>query len=241
MHLLEVAIHGGSFPTCACYPFNIPSLSGEQELAFRRPVVFFLGENGSGKSTLLDAITRRCGLGIWDKPRRHVAHNNPFETRLSDYLTVTWANGSVPGSVFRAETFREFADFIDDVALCDPGRLRYHGGHLLGNLSHGQGVLSYFNGRFRLRGLYLLDEPESALSPANQIRFLSLLQQLELQGHAQFIITTHSPILLSYPGAQILSFDRERIEEVAYEDTDHFRIYRQFFADRAAISTCLLS
>lgn len=232
MHLLRVNVHADRFPTAGMYPFNIPVLREEQRLNFRRPVVFFVGENGSGKSTLLSAIARRCGIHIWDKPRRHLAHNNPFETKLRDYVTADWSNGGVPGSLFRAETFRDFADFLDDVALCDPGRLEYHGGRILNTLSHGQGILSYFSGRFHRKGLYLLDEPEAALSPTSQLKFLDLLRQLESDERAQFIITTHSPILLSHPGAQIFSFDSSPIREICYEETMHYRVYRQFFADR---------
>ncbi len=233
MHLTKVTINSDSYPTDRCFPFNVPILGATSELTFRKPIVFFVGENGTGKSTLLDAITRKCGIYIWDKPRRHLAHNNPLETSLVDYVTVTWANGSVPGSLFRAETFRDFADFLDDVALCDPGRLKYHGGHILNTLSHGEAILSYFSGRYHIKGLYFLDEPEAALSPASQVRFLKILQQLEEGGHAQFIMATHSPILLAYPGAQIFSFDTPRIEEVEYEDTAHYRLYKQFFTDRS--------
>ena len=234
MHLIKVRINSDNYPTNRYYPFNIPILRETPELTFRRPVAFFVGENGSGKSTLLDAITRKCDIHIWDKPRRHVAHNNPYETRLENYITVTWANGSVPGSLFRAETFRDFADFLDDVALCDPGRLKYHGGHILNTLSHGEAILSYFSGRYHIKGLYLLDEPEAAFSPSSQVRFLKLLRRLEAEGHAQFIMATHSPILLAYPGAQIFSFDSAHIEEVDYEDTAHYRLYKQFFTDRSA-------
>jgi len=232
MQIVKIRIHSENYPTKRCYPFNIPTLRGTRELTLRKPIVFFVGENGSGKSTLLEAITRKCGIHIWDKPKRHVVHENPYETRLADYVTVTWTNGSVPGSLFRAETFRDFADFLDDVALCDPGRLKYHGGHLLNTLSHGESILTYFSGRFQVKGLYLLDEPEAALSPSNQVRFLKLLQQLEAGGQAQFIIATHSPILLAYPGAQIFSFDSPHIREVAYEDTDHYKLYKQFFTNR---------
>lgn len=234
MHLIKVRINSENYPTSRYYPFNIPILREMPVLTFRRPVAFFVGENGSGKSTLLDAITRKCDIHIWDKPRRHVAHNNPYETRLANYITVTWANGSVPGSLFRAETFRDFADFLDDVALCDPGRLKYHGGHILNTLSHGEAILSYFSGRYHIKGLYILDEPEAAFSPSSQVRFLKLLRRLEAEGHAQFIMATHSPILLAYPGAQIFSFDSSRIKEVDYEDTEHYRIYKQFFTDRSA-------
>jgi predicted ATPase len=230
---MKVKIHSESYPTARYYPFNIPALKATQELIFRKPIAFFVGENGTGKSTLLEAITRKCGIYIWDKPKRHLAHNNPDEARLADYISVTWANGHVPGSLFRAETFRDFADFLDDVALCDPGRLKYHGGHLLNTLSHGQAILTYFSGRFHLKGLYLLDEPEAALSPASQVKFLRLLQELEAEGRAQFIMATHSPILLAYPGAQIFSFDADHIEEVSYEDTASYKIYRQFFAESA--------
>jgi predicted ATPase len=223
MHLLKVSIHSEWYPTHRYYPFNVPVLRHRSTLTFRTPITFFVGENGSGKSTLLEAITRKCGISIWDKPKRHVVHRNPYETTLSKFITVTWANGSVPGSLFRAETFRDFADFLDDVALCDPGRM-----------SHGEGILTYFGGRYHIRGLYILDEPEAALSPSSQIKFLKLLKQLEAGDHAQFIIATHSPILLAYPGAQIFNFDSSHITEVGYEETTHYQLYKQFFTDRSA-------
>jgi predicted ATPase len=194
--------------------------------------VFFVGENGSGKSTLLEAIARRCGINFWDKPRRHLAHNNPFEAALSQYISPLRANGRPSGSFFRAETFREVADFLDDVALCDPGRLRYHGGRILNDLSHGEGILSYFRGRFGVQGLYFLDEPEAALSPRSQIEFLQLLQQYTFQKEAQFIIATHSPLLMACPEAQIFCFRQTGIEEIAYEETMHYRLYKSFLADR---------
>lgn len=233
MYIKRVRINSEEFPTRRHYPFNIPILNETSELRFERPITFFVGENGSGKSTLLDAITKTCGIHIWDKPKRHLAHENPYEDRLKEFIKVTWANGRVPGSLFRAETFQDMADFLDDLALCDPGRLKYHGGRLLNVLSHGEGILSYFSGRFRIKGLYLLDEPEAALSPRSQVRFLKLLQELEAEGHAQFIMATHSPILMAYPGAQIFSFDADRIKEVRYEETTHYKIYKQFFADRS--------
>jgi predicted ATPase len=232
MYLTKLKINADRFPTRRCYPFNIPSLCGAGELVFTSPVVFFVGENGSGKSTLLEAITRKCGVHVWTKLKRHIAHKNPYETRLADYISVTWSNGHVPGSLFSAETFRDFADFIDDVSLCDPGRLKYHGGQILNTLSHGQAILSYFRTRYQRKGIYFLDEPESALSPSKQIEFLRLLRQFEAQGQAQFIIATHSPILLAYPGAQIFNFDPPTVEEVSYEETTHYQIYKEFFTDR---------
>ena len=235
MYIKRVRIKSEDFPTHRHYPFNVPILNGTSDLRLESPIVFFVGENGSGKSTLLDAITRECGIHIWDKPKRHLAHENVYEDRLHDYIEVTWTNGRVPGSLFRAETFHDMADFLDDLALCDPGRLKYHGGRLLNVLSHGEGILSYFSGRFRVKGLYLLDEPEAALSPRSQVRFLKLLEQLEAEGHAQFIMATHSPILMAYPNAQIFSFDGDHIKEVSYEETSHYRIYKEFFTERHAL------
>ena len=235
MHLRRVRIDRRGFPTHRFYPFNIPVITQTAELTFRRPVSFFVGENGSGKSTLLDAIARKCGIHIWDKPRRHLSHENPYESRLADSVTVSWANGGVSGSLFRAETFRDLADYVDDLGLCDPGRLKYHGGCLLNTLSRGEAILAYFDCRYRIPGLYFLDEPESALSPSSQIEFLKLLRQLEQEGQAQFIMATHSPILLAHPGAQIFSFDYPAIQEVAYEETEHYQLYRQFFRDRSVL------
>jgi predicted ATPase len=229
LHLESVVIHGDRCPNRHYFPFSVPIFREPQEIVFRRPVVLFAGENGSGKSTLLEAMARCCGIQVWDKPRRHQAHENPFETQLSAYVSIGWSAGRVGGTLFRAETFREFADFLDDIALCDPGRLEYHGGRVLNTLSHGQGFLAYFEGRFAGKGVYFLDEPEAALSPASQLRFLRVLERLEERGHAQFVIATHSPFLLGYPGAQILSFDTPRIAEVRYEDTNTYRLYRRFF------------
>jgi predicted ATPase len=232
MFLRQIKIDHAGFPTQRYYPFNIPAIRQSAALTFRRPITFFVGENGSGKSTLLDAIARKCSIHIWEKPRRHLAHNNPFETKLANHISVNWANGRVAGSLFRAETFHDLADFLDDAALCDPGRLKYHGGRILNTLSHDEGILSYFSGRFHVEGLYFLDEPEAALSPASQVRFLDLLRQYEAAGQTQFIIATHSPLLLSYPGAQIFSFDGDQIQEVGYRDTAHYRIYAQFFSSQ---------
>jgi len=233
MFINSVRINSEDFPSQHHYPFNVAVLRQTSELRFEKPIVFFVGENGSGKSTLLDAIARKCGIHVWDKPRRHLAHENPYEDRLKDFIEVNWTNGRVAGSLFRAQTFHDMADFLDDLAICDPGRIKYHGGRLLNVLSHGEGILSYFAGRFQVKGLYLLDEPEAALSPKSQVGFLKLLNELEASGHAQFIMATHSPILMAYPGAQILTFDGKQIKEVSYEETSHYQVYKQFFTDRS--------
>lgn len=230
MYISEVKLYHDHYPTTRYYPFNVPILRTTSTLSFDRPVTFFVGQNGSGKSTLLDAMTRKCGIHAWDKPKRHRAHENPYETRLADFIEVVWNDERVPGSLFRAETFQELADFLDDVAICDPGRLKYQGGQLLNTLSHGQGMLAYFRGRYDRKGLYFLDEPETALSPTSQVMFLRLLERFAADGRSQFIIATHSPILMSLPEAQIYSFDGRCIEEVSYEDTEHYKVYRELFS-----------
>lgn len=241
MYLNKVTLRADCYPTDRFYPFNVPALRGTSQLVFETPVAFFVGENGSGKSTLLEAIAQKCDISVWDKPRRHPAHNNPYETCLHDFISVTWANGRVSGSFFRAETFHDLADFIDDVALCDPGQIQYYGGHILNTLSHGESILSYFAGRYRIKGLYLLDEPEVALSPTGQIKLLAFLKEFAATGQSQFIIVTHSPILLSCPGAQIWSFDSSCVQPIRYEETSHYQVYTQFFADRGALSNAAVS
>lgn len=235
MYIKQVKLYNDHYPTNQYYPFNVPILRTTAQLTFRSPATFFVGENGSGKSTLLEAITRKSGVNTWEKPKRHLAHKNPYETRLSDFIDIVWEDNPVTGSLFRAETFHRLADFLDDVATCDPGRLKYHGGRILNTLSHGEGMLSYFAGRYDRKGLYFLDEPEAALSPASEVKFLKVLAKLMTQRDVQFIIATHSPILLALPDAQIFSFDGPRIKEVSYEETEHYRVYQQFFTDRAAL------
>ena len=150
---------------------------------------------------------------------------------LSDYVQVTVARGPVRGGLFSADSFRQWAEFLDDLSQIDPGHAKYHGGAELTLRSRGEGLLAYFRGRYQTPGLYLLDEPESALSPSSQLDLLRLLAEYREQGHAQFILATHSPILMALPGAQVFSFGETAIEQTAYEETAHFRLYRDFMAD----------
>jgi predicted ATPase len=149
---------------------------------------------------------------------------------LSGYLDVTLARGSVKGGVFSAESFREWAEFIDDVTEVDPGQARYHGGQKLTLRSRGEGLLAYFRGRYQIPGLYFLDEPEAALSPASQLELLRLLSEYRHRGHAQFIIATHSPVIMAVKGAQVFVLGDGPIEETSYEQTSHYRLYRDFMA-----------
>lgn len=232
MFLSQIRIDSDRFPARDDYPFCLPVLREAKEISFSKPVTFFVGENGSGKSTLLEAIARKCHIHIWSRAKRRDLHlGNGREVELWKYLAIQWVDGPVSGSLFSAETFIEVADTLDDIGTNDPGQLKYFGGKILNELSHGQGTMSYFEGRYRYRGLYFMDEPEAALSPVNQVRLVKLLHRIQGEGHAQFIIATHSPILLALPGAQILCFDSGRIQETYYQETRHFRLYKQFLND----------
>ncbi len=233
MHLESVTLHPEKYPTRECHPFNVPILQQVQHIPLDAPATFFVGENGSGKSTLLEAISHACGIHIWRAPEGIRFRPNPYEDTLCDYLTIKWVDGSVPGSFFGSDIFQHFAQLLDEWAEADPGQLEYFGGRSLLTQSHGQSLMSFFKSRYRIKGLYLLDEPETALSPRSQLELLEILASMSRAGHAQFIIATHSPILLACPGATIYSFDHTCVEQVQYEETEHYRIYRSFMEDRS--------
>jgi len=231
MHLKKITLRPADYPVDDQYPFNLSIFRSTEAVDFSCPVSFFIGENGSGKSTLLRAIAMKGGIHIWEGMERTRAHYNPHERTMYRYIDAVWVDGPVPGSFFASEIFRNFAVNLDEWASMSPATLDYFGGKSLLEQSHGQCHMSFFKSRFSRKGLYLLDEPENALSPARQIDLLKLLRDLASDGHAQFIIATHSPILLALPGADIFSFDRSPIDRIRYEETDHYRIYRDFMAD----------
>jgi len=231
MHLRHIRLLPDTYPTGDLYPFNLEIFRATDNLGLKTPVAFFVGENGTGKSTLLRAIAMKCNIHIWEGLERTRFHYNPHERELHRHITLEWSAGPVPGSFFASEIFRNFAVNLDEWASMSPATLEYFGGRSLMEQSHGQCHMSFFRNRFRIKGIYLLDEPENALSPGRQLELLSLLKEMAAQGHAQFIIATHSPILLALPGADIFSFDSPPIRTVRYEDTEHFRIYRDFMND----------
>ncbi len=232
MHIKRALLYPEKYPTNERYPFNQELFRQTRSFDFDAPVTFFVGENGTGKSTLLEALSHRCGIHIWRSTERTPLVVNPYEQALYKFMRIEWADGPVPGSYFASDMFRDFAQILDEWASTDPGILKYFGGASLMTLSHGQSLMSYFRSRYRIKGLYLLDEPETALSPGAQIEFVRLIREMGLAGHAQFIIATHSPILLACPGAGILSFDSIPPREVAYEETDHYKVYKAFLEDR---------
>jgi predicted ATPase len=218
------------------YPFNVPAIRSLTTLTFADSrLTFFTGENGSGKSTLLEAIALKYGLSLEGGNR-----NFNFDPDLPQGDVYPLANTmklsfrparSGEGFFFRAETLWNFATAIDEKDK-EPfgGRLNESfGGKSLHARSHGEAFMTVLDYKFRRSGLFLLDEPEAALSPQRQLSFLILIHQtLRDYPDAQFVISTHSPILLGLPNAQILSFDQDGIRPIVYEDTPAFQITRRF-------------
>ena len=231
-YLNSVTLHHENYPSDCHYPFSLPIFNQTEQLQFKFPVTFFVGENGTGKSTLLEALALASDIHIWRKSEGTRYQVNHYEKQLHKYISLEWANGKVPGSYFGSEIFNDFRRMVDNWAASDPGQLKYFGGKSLVTQSHGQSILSYFYSRYQIRGLYFLDEPETALSPKSQLELLDILHNNGKAGHAQFIIATHSPILLAYEDAMIYSFDHSPVRSIEYQDTEHYRIYKRFFIER---------
>jgi predicted ATPase len=232
MHLRRIFLFPEKYPARDCYPFSLHNLNTTREILFEKPITFFAGENGTGKSTLLRAIAYRCGIHIWEPEEGRRVQYNKYERELYRYIGAEWADGIVPGSFFSSAIFEYFANILDDWAFASPKTLDYFGGKSLMMQSHGQGHMSFFESRYKLKGLYLLDEPENALSPKTQLQFLRLLKEMTERGHAQFIVATHSPLLLAAPHSSIYSFDCSPIQVIGYEDTSHYQVYKDFLNNR---------
>lgn len=204
------------------FPWSLPVFAGGVDLTFRSPVTFLVGENGSGKSTLLEAIADKAGFHLsgGNKNHRDRYEHVATESPMASALRADWKNKVYEGFFLRAESFYNFASYFD-------GSGSHRMGGKLHARSHGEAFLALFNQYFE-QGLFLLDEPEAALSPMRQMTLLTRLYELAASGEGQFIIATHSPILMAYPGAEILSFDAGKIQRVEYEDTEHVRITRDF-------------
>lgn len=244
-------------PDAEAYPFALPAIRSLLQLDFSAPVTFFVGENGSGKSTLLESIAAASqSITVGAESVQTDPTLEPAR-QLAKYLRLSWARRTRKGFFLRAEDFLHFARRINrtrmeleaesrDVSQRFAGRgyaetlaqlpiqgsLRalehaYGAGEGLEARSHGEGFFDLFRSRLTPNGLYLLDEPETPLSPMRQIAFLGLIHDAVAQD-CQFIIATHSPILMSYPGAAILSFDTAPLSRVPYEELEHVRLTRDF-------------
>jgi predicted ATPase len=242
------------------FPFCVPTIASMTSLDLDASVVCFVGENGSGKSTLLEAMAIAASLPSAGAVNRAVDDPTLADQRwLARALTLSWRTRSNRGLFLRAEDFfnfqqqlkRERAEFEDTLARMDveyadrsPHAKRLAMGPLKASLaemeqrygadpdarSHGEAFLNFFQERLVPRGLYLLDEPEAALSPQRQLTLLAMMFDCVAQG-AQFVVATHSPLLLAFPGARIYSFDDAPISPIAWDDTEHVRLTRDFLAN----------
>lgn len=216
------------------YPFDLPWLLDESfDLRFTTPVTIIIGENGTGKSTLVEAIAALCGFDEagGGKGYRPVDHDGAIDKSgagLAEVLRGAWLPKVTTGWFFKAETFFSVARYLDAAALDDvqpappPDFLSW---------SHGEGFVRFFEERMSRQGIYLMDEPESALSPKRQLELLKILNSIQERAAAQVIMATHSPILMALPGARLLEFTRHGIEETNYRDTQHFKLYQSFTID----------
>ncbi len=215
----------------ASYVHALPVVQNLTALSFRKPVTFFAGENGTGKSTLLEAIALCCGFNPEGGTRNFSFSSKDTHSPLFKRLAVTrGVRRPKDGFFLRAESFYNLAtevDRLDEIPARTPRLIHSYGGKSLHNQSHGESFLSLILNRFGEDGLYILDEPEAALSPSSQLTLLAQLHQLTAKG-AQFIIATHSPILMAYPQADIYVLTRDAIALTPYKETEHYLLTKQF-------------
>ena len=255
-HLLSVERRDGGDPRR--FPFSVPAVRALDRLELRAPVTFFVGENGSGKSTLLEAIAAAAGLATVGSEDLARDGSLGAQRELGAALRLAWRTGARRGFFLRAEDFfgftrrvaRERAELLAEIdRTTEEYRAAGRSAHALGlalgplhgslaamaarygedldAMSHGQSFLKLFESRFVPGGLHLLDEPEAPLSPHSQLAFLALLGEM-VGRDAQFVVATHSPILLAFPGARIVSFDETPPSEVAYDTLPHVTVTRDF-------------
>ena len=215
------------------YPFNLPAVRTLERLEMHPRVTFLVGENGSGKSTLLEALAVSLGFNAEGGSKSFRFGTRASHSELHEYLRVAKGYKQPRDGFFlRAESFFNVATEIEqlDEGPGGPPVIDAYGGRSLHEQSHGESFLALLNQRFGGRGLYLLDEPEAALSPQRQLVALARLHAL-VQQQAQFVIATHSPLLMAYPHAWIYQCSADGVRRVAYEDTEHYRVTRDFMAD----------
>jgi predicted ATPase len=218
-------------PAPDVFPFTLPAIRQLNVLPLHPQVTFFLGENGSGKSTLLEAIAVAYGLNPEGGSRGHSFATRRSHSPLGEWIRLAKQTTARDAYFLRAESFYNVASDIERLDREAEGfglpLIDAYGGKSLHEQSHGESFFALFQNRLLGNGLYLLDEPEAALSPQRQLQFLSILHKYVLSG-GQFIIATHSPILLAYPDACLYRFDAGGIRETAYTGTEHYRITRAF-------------
>jgi predicted ATPase len=232
-YLKRVWVDSDRVPDRAAYPFCLPYLRDGFDLSFDRAITIIAGENGTGKSTLLEGIAVMAGYdeGGGGKGYHAIDHSNAIEVmggELSEALRASWLPKITSGWFFRAESFFSVARYLDEM-----GRASDYGPPDYLSYSHGEGFLRFFEERCQRQGIYIFDEPESALSPSRQIEFLKLMRRMDASQNCQIIMATHSPMLMAYPNARLLRLSKYGLEPVTIEQTDHYKVMREFCADPA--------
>jgi predicted ATPase len=225
------------------FPFTLPIFrDGLLDIEFKKRVTIFVGENGTGKSTLLEAIAHQCGFNLYGGNRNHVYKGGQGDDAdvvpLSHALRLSWLPRMTSGFFMRAESFFHFATFLGEQSF---EAEREFARDSLHKLSHGESFMALMKNRFAARGIYILDEPEAALSPSRQLAFMAFLRGVEETGDAQFLIATHSPMLMAYPGAEVLQIEGSEVLEVDYRETRHFQLFRRFLESPERYFAHLLS
>jgi predicted ATPase len=222
-YLRTVSLKRDQITSFDAYPFSIPAVREFDTLEFHPDITFLVGENGSGKSTLIEAIALALGFGA-EGGTKNVRIRTANDTSPLHQFLKLGRSFSKPTDFYflRAESFYNVATYMEEV-----GYLAGYGDKSLHARSHGEAFIALLTDKLRGNGLYIFDEPEAALSPTRQLAALRLIHQL-VQDGSQFIIATHSPILLSYPGAKILMLDGTGLSVVKYEDTEHFAVTKDF-------------
>jgi predicted ATPase len=224
--------------TEADYALTLPIMQNFTTLNFHPAVTFFVGENGSGKSTLLEAIAAKLRLNPEGGNQNSTFATRESHSKLHESLDAVFSFKR-PRQLFflRAESLYNLATYIDDLDFADA--VDSYGGKSLHAQSHGESFLAIFLNKLKGRGLYLFDEPEAALSPVRQLAALTALHEL-VQRESQCIIATHSPILLAYPNSQIYHFGPQGLQPIAYEETEHYTVTRDFLNRREAMLKVLM-
>jgi len=226
-YLIDITLLRDSVSSFDEYPFSLPALRNLRTLEFHPDVTYFIGENGRGKSTLMEAIAQLLKYNPEGGNKNTLFSTRETHSNLYKYLKPGKSyKMPTDGYFLRAESFYNVASYVDETEY-----LAGYGGKSLHAQSHGESFLALLGNKFRGDGLYLLDEPEAALSTSRQLSALAIIHRL-IEADSQFIIATHSPIIMAYPGARIYLFSDTGIHEIEYEETDHYKISKDFFDRR---------